>query len=134
MVSELWCSFFFDSREQVWVITNLSELDQNVFVVTCRGPLIDGTFLEKLSIDALLGFSDTHLDVHFNLGHKTLLYLSLDPSEHEGSQNFVEFFHHLSVFDFFFRVSEIFLSLTSKIKPFIKIIRRGENFREQEVQ
>jgi hypothetical protein len=79
MVSELWCSFFFDSREQVWVITNLSELDQNVFVVTCRGPLIDGTFLEKLSIDALLGFSDTHLDVHFNLGHKTLLYLSLKP-------------------------------------------------------
>lgn len=116
------------------MITNLSELNQNVFVVTCRGSLINGTLLEKLSVDALLGFSDTHLDMHLNLGQKTLLYLSLDPSEHEGSENFVKFFHHLSVFDFLFRVSELFASLTSKIKPFIKIIRRGENLREQEVQ
>jgi len=62
------------------MITDLSELNQNVLVVTGRGSLINGALLEKLSVDALLGFSDTHLDVHLNLGQKTLLYLSLDPS------------------------------------------------------
>lgn len=50
------------------MITDLSELNQNVLVVTCRGSLINGALLEKLSVDALLGFSDTHLDVHLNLG------------------------------------------------------------------
>ena len=80
MISELRCSFFFDSREQVWMITDLSELNQNVLVVTGRGSLINGALLKKLSVDALLGFSDTHLDMHLNFGQKTLLYLSLDPS------------------------------------------------------
>ena len=104
------------------MITHLSQLNQNVFVVTRGCSFVNGALLEKLPVDALLGLSDTYLDVHLDFWHETLLHLSLDPSEHEWSKDFMELLDDLTVFVFLFLVSKLLICFSSKIKPFVKIV------------
>jgi len=46
MLSKFRRIIWLDSREEVRVVTDFSQLDQNVLVVTHRGPFLDGGFLE----------------------------------------------------------------------------------------
>jgi hypothetical protein len=129
MVSKFRSTLLFDTLEQVRVIANFSQLYQNVLVVACGSSFVNGTFLEQLSVDRFLGLRDSYLDVHLDLGQETLLYFSLDSTEHEWSQDLMKLLHHLGVFYLFFFVGQLLIAFCTEIKPLIEIVRRGENFR-----
>lgn len=71
--------------EQIGVITDLTELDQNVLVVCNRVALLNLGLLQQGPVDLFLKLGDTHTYVDFNLGLQLFLYFTLDTSEQEGS-------------------------------------------------
>lgn len=134
MVAQGWCVFWLDTWEQIRVITNLSQLDKNVLIVTGGAAFLNGRFLQQLTVDWFLGLRDTNLDMHLDLWQQRFLDLPLDSSEHEWPQNLVKFFDDFVVLEFSLLISEALVGFTSKIKPFVEVVWRGEDLWQQEVQ
>lgn len=122
MVSKFWSTFFLDTWEKVWVITDLSELDQNIFVVAGRSSFINCALLQELSVNGFLSLCDTHLDMHLDLWKKTLFDLSLNSTEHKRSEDLVQLLYHFSVFTLFFFVGHLLIAFISEVKPFVEIV------------
>lgn len=72
--------------------------------------------------------------MHLDLWHERFFDLPLDSPEHERPKDLVELFNYLVVLDLLFLISEALVSLAAEIEPFIEIIRRGEDLRQQEVE
>jgi len=72
--------------------------------------------------------------MHLNLWQQAFLDLSLDPSKHERSDDFMKLFDDIIILSGLFFFTKIHAARVSQVKPFIEIIRGGEDLRQQEVQ
>ena len=60
------------------MIADLTQLDEDVFVVGYRVAFLDHGLLQQISVDALLLLSDTGSNVDFNFRRESLLDFFLD--------------------------------------------------------
>ena len=97
MFAFLICIFWFDVLKQVGMVAHLTQLDQDVFVVSDRVSFFNHTLLQQVSINLLLLLSDAHLNMDFNFGWQRLLDFFFDSSQKEGFQNAMQLLDNLFV-------------------------------------
>jgi len=79
------------------MVADLSQLYQDVLVVSHRVALLDHGLLQQISVDTLLLLCDTDCDVDFDLWLKGVFNLFLESSQQEWSEDAVERLNYLLV-------------------------------------
>ena len=129
MLSKLFSSWWFLSIKKIRMITNLSELNNDILIVTNRSAFFYCWFLQKLSINAFLILSDSNINMDFDFWRKIFFYLFLDSSEQKWPQYFVKLLNNLCISLLFLSISHIVIAFV-EIKPFIEILGWCKNFRQ----
>ena len=113
--------FWFDVLKQVWMIAHLTQLNQDVLVVSDRVSFFNHALFQQVSVDLLLLLSDSHLNMDFDFGWQRLLNFFFDSSQKEGFQNTMQLLDNLLVSLLLVSLSHFFACI-SEVEPLVKVV------------